>query len=118
VFVAVQIQRIAWTLSIIMVILMIAFNAYSVQAPQTVGRLLAVCFLTIGFFVVRVFAGLERNPILSRIAGTRPGKLNWEFYTQIAALGALPLIGVLAHLFPAVGSFLSSWVAPSVEAAH
>jgi hypothetical protein len=118
VFVAVQIQRIAWTLSITMVLLLIAFNTYSVQAPQTVGRVMAACFLMIGFFVVRVFAGLERNPILSRIAGTRPGKLTWEFYTHIAALGALPLIGVLAHLFPSVGSFLSSWVAPGVESLH
>lgn len=118
VFVAVQIQRLAWALSLLMVILMVAFNTYRVQAPQTVGRLMAVCFVVIGFFVVPVFAGLERNPILSRIAGTRPGKLNWEFYGQIAALGALPLIGVLAHLFPAVGGFLSSWVAPSVESVH
>ena len=118
VFVAVQIQRIAWTLSIIMVLLLIAFNTYSVQAPQTIGRVMAACFVVIGFFVIRVFAGLERNPILSRIAGTRPGKLTWEFYTHIAALGALPLIGVLAHLFPAVSSFLSSWVAPGVESLH
>lgn len=74
VFVAVQIQRIAWTLSITMVLLLIAFNTYNAQAPQTIGRVMAACFVVIGFFVVRVFAGLERNPILSRIAGTRPGK--------------------------------------------
>ncbi len=115
IYVAAQLQQIAWTLSVTLLVLLVAFNTYSPQAPQTVGRLLAAAFLVLGFFVVRAFASLERNRILSRISGTRPGKLNWEFYLHVTALGVLPLLGVLYHLFPSLGDTLMSWVAPTIE---
>ena len=114
IYVAAQIQQIAWTLSVTLLVVLVAFNTYSPHAPQTVGRLLAAAFLVLGFFVVRAFASLERNRILSRISGTRPGKLNWEFYLHVTALGVLPLLGVLYHLFPSLGDTLMSWVAPTI----
>lgn len=114
IYVAAQLQHVAWTLSVTLLILLIAFNTYSPQGPQTIGRLLAGGFLLLGFFVVRAFASLERNRILSRISGTRPGKLNWEFYLHVSALGVLPLLAVLYHLFPSLGVTLSSWLAPTI----
>ena len=46
----------------------------------------------------------------------QPGELNFEFWMQATAAMALPFFGVLIHLFPSIGSFVSSWVAPSLEA--
>jgi len=59
---------------------------------------------------------MERNRVLSRIARTEPNELSFEFWVQAVAVAALPLIGILVHLFPSLGSFVSSWVAPSLEA--
>jgi hypothetical protein len=75
-----------------------------------------VLFLGTGLVVCQALAGMERHPILSKIARSKPGELNREFWAQLIALGGLPLLGVLAHLFPSISRFLFSWIAPSVEA--
>jgi hypothetical protein len=116
VYVVRQIQRIAWSIGLALVMLIAVLTAYSAQSPQLDGRLLAVLFLIIGGIVVWVFASMEKNWILSRIDRTEPGKLNFEFWMQATAVVAVPLIGVLVHLFPSIGSFASSWLAPSLGA--
>jgi hypothetical protein len=111
-----QVQRIAWIIGLAFFALIAVLAAYPLQAPQLVGRFLAVLFVAIGAIVIWVFAGIERNWILSRIDQTEPGGLSFEFWVQTAAVTALPLIGILVHLFPSIGGFVSSWVAPSLEA--
>jgi hypothetical protein len=110
-----QVQSIAWWLSCSLLMLMVVLNSYSPQAPLLVGRFLAALFVAIGMVVFWVFAGMERNAILSRISGTQPGKLNVEFWLQLVGMGILPLIGVLSHLFPAASNLLSSWVVPGMQ---
>lgn len=111
-----QIQNFFLFLSGGFVLLMISLNCYSVQAPQFVGRLLIVLFLVVGASTLTCLIGLERNPVLSRIAGGDPGKLNTGFYLKIAGYGGLPLISLLASQFPSISSFLLSWVEPTLEA--
>ncbi|HUO29400.1 MAG TPA: hypothetical protein VMU80_09295 [Bryobacteraceae bacterium] len=113
-----HVQRIASCISLTFVLLLVFFNAYSVEGPQAVARFLALLFLVIGYLIVRVLAAMERNPILSAISRTKSGELNVEFWVQLVSLGALPLIGVLAHLFPSMSRFLFQWVAPGVQAVH
>ena len=96
--------------------LIVVLNSYSAQSPLLVGRFVAVAFAVTGSVIGLVFAGMERNTILSHISGTKPGTLSAQFWLQLLAMGLLPLIGVLAHLFPSAATFLSSWVAPSVQA--
>jgi hypothetical protein len=59
---------------------------------------------------------MERNTILSRIAGSTEGKLNKGFYLRLMSYGALPVLGILASQFPAISNFLFSWVQPALEA--
>jgi hypothetical protein len=115
VYVVRQIQRIAWSIGFTLVMLIAVLTAYSAQSPQLVGRFLAVLFFVIGGVVVWVFASMEKNWILSRIDRTEPGELNFEFWIQATAVVAVPLIGILVHLFPSIGGFMSS-LAPSLEA--
>jgi hypothetical protein len=110
-----QTQRIVWTISFLLVLLIVFLNSYAAQGPQFIGRYLVVLFAATGCIVVYVFAGMERNWILSQISHTKPGELNAEFFLHIGALGALPLIGLAVHLFPELATFLYSWVAPGVE---
>ncbi len=116
VYAARQTQRIAWTVSLALLSLIGVLTTYSPQAPQHIGRFLAVLFLVIGGIMIWVFSAMEKNWILSRIEGTEPSALNFEFWINATAVAALPLAGVLIHLFPSIGSFVSSWLAPSLEA--
>ena len=111
-------QRIATCASLSFVLLIVFFNSYSPQGPQMVARFLAGLFLAIGCVMTWVFAQMERNGLLSRIAHSKPGELNREFWIQLVTLGGLPLLGVLTHLFPSLSQFLFQWVAPGVEALH
>jgi hypothetical protein len=113
-----QIKRMAVSLSVTFVLLIVLFNSYSPESPQLVARLLVAMFLLIGIFVWRVFSQMERDPVLSLIGNTRAGQLSGEFWTQLAAVGSLPLLGVLGHLFPSVTQFLFQWIAPGVQQLH
>lgn len=118
IYVVGQIQAIAWCISFGLLMLIVVLNSYSPQSPLLVGRFLAALLLIIGVVVFWVFAGMERNAILSHISGTQPGKLNQEFWVQLIGMGILPLIAVLSHLFPSISNFLFSWVGSGVESTH
>lgn len=115
IYVVGQVQAIAWCLSFSLLMLMLVLNSYSPQAPLLLGRFLAAIFIAIGVVVFWVFAGMERNAILSCMGKTQPGQLNYEFWFQLLGMGILPLIGVLSHLFPALSNILSSLAAPGME---
>jgi hypothetical protein len=114
--VLIQMRLIALWVSIALVILMAMLNLYSPQAPQILGRLLAALFLLLSVIVFRILAAIERNPVLSRINGTKPGELNQEFWLRVIGIGILPLAGVLSHLFPAVSGYVTGWLGPGIEA--
>jgi hypothetical protein len=111
-----QIQNLLLFISSGFVLLMISLNCYSIQAPQFMGKLLLMLFLIIGASTLSCLVGLEKNLVLSRMAGSDPGKLNTGFYLKIAAYGALPALSLLASEFPSISNFLLSWVEPSLEA--
>jgi len=54
--------------------------------------------------------------VLSRLNRTAPGKIGKDFYMNLLSYGALPVLTVLAAQFPAIGSFLFSWVQPLLQA--
>ncbi len=111
-----QIQNLLMFLSIGFVLLMASLNCYNAQAPLFIGRMLLILFLLLGGAIMFCLIGLEKDPVLSRMAGSDPGKLNSGFYLKLAAYGALPLLSLLASEFPSVSSFLLSWVQPSLQA--
>lgn len=113
---AAQIHNIAFTLALCFVALVVFFSTYSPQAPNALGRWLLVLFIVIGAVAVTVLVGLEKDHVLSKIRGSQPGELNAEFWLRLAVFGALPLFGLVSHLFPELSGFVSNWVQPSMEA--
>lgn len=111
-----QIQNLLWFPSIGFVLLMFAMNSYNFQAPHWIGTFLIVLFVVITWTLGRCMVQMERDPILSRIAGTKPGQLGGAFYLRIAQYGALPVLGLLAHQFPAISNSLLSGIQPALEA--
>jgi hypothetical protein len=61
-----------------------------------------------------ILVSMEREPVLSRLRNTTPGRvdLNWTFVQRVAVYGVLPLVVVLASLFPEIGSSVFGWLEP------
>jgi hypothetical protein len=100
------------------VLVVLALNSYSFQAPQAITRFLIIGLIGAGVIVVRTFAQIERDPILSRLSGTTEGELGKDFYIRVITYGALPLLTVLSTQFPSISRFLLSWAQPTLEALH
>lgn len=113
-----QLKDLAFCVSVGFLVLMIVFTSYNPQGPRFISRVLAGLFIIFAAGVMRVFVHMERNSILSLISQTIPGKLNGEFWPQLAALGGLPLLGVIGHLFPEITGFVSQWVVPTFQGLH
>ena len=107
-------QQLVWNISFLLVLLILVLNSYSSQGPVAIGRCIVVLFLAAGGVVFYVFAGMERDCVLSQISRTKPGELNFDFWLHLVALGILPLIALAVHLFPDMAGFLYSWVAPGL----
>ena len=103
--------------SLDLLLLILVFHSYNPQSPKVIVQFLAVLFAGLGAVVYRVFSGMERNRTLSKITHSTPGELGGSFWLHLVSLGGLPLLGLLAHLFPPLSDFLFSWVAPNLQAA-
>ena len=63
---------------------------------------------------VRLVLDTQTGEVLSRLRMTTPGRIdfNWNFVRQVATYGLLPLIAIIASLFPEVGGSLFGWLEP------
>ena len=109
-------RNLLWFLVFGFVLLVLSMESYSFQAPRAIGFQAVVLFLLLGAALTRIFAQMDRNPILSRLTNTRPHELSGEFGVRLLTAGSLPLITVLGSQFPAIGRFLSSWMEPALKA--
>ena len=87
----------------------VSLMAYPFSGSGLIADALVVSFLLVGGVVTWVLAEIDRNPILSRINGTDPGKLGFEFIQAVVVFGLLPLVTVLAAYFPEFGRLLTSF---------
>lgn len=99
-------------------LLVIALNSYAFRSRTVFDWALVVMFIVLTAGIVTVFSQLARDAILSRITGTKEGKLDLNFLTHLISYGALPALVLLATHFPTVGRFFFSWVKPALEAIH
>ena len=94
----------------------VSLSSYSFQGHRWVGLASAISLLALGVGVVMVFAGMDRDAILSRITATKPNEVGVTFYLRVARFGALPILTLLASQFPSLNHMLFSWVQPALEA--
>jgi hypothetical protein len=66
--------------------------------------------------VAYVFAGMERDEIMSYIANTQPGRLGTEFWFKMIGFLAGPVIGILTTQFPAISDSVLEWLQPGLDA--
>ena len=111
-----QIENLLIFLPVGFVLTLVSLNSYPFQSVHVLGWFMASLLIAIGLAVGFVLASSERDPVLSRLNGTAPGKIGKDFYLNLVSYGALPVLTVLAAQFPAIGSFLFSWVQPVLQA--
>jgi hypothetical protein len=111
-----QIENLLIFLPIGFVLTLLSLNSYPFQSGHVLSWFMANLLIAMGMAVVFVLANSERDPVLSRLNGTSPGKIGKDFYMNLISYGALPVLTVLAAQFPAIGSFLFSWVQPLLQA--
>jgi len=61
-----------------------------------------------------VFVQMDRNPTLSAIGGTDPGKVSFDrnFFLNVSTYGLIPLLGLIVSQFPQIGRFVGAWFNP------
>ncbi len=93
--------------------------SYPFDKPQIIAWSATLILAALLFTVGTVLAQMDRDAILSRMSNTVPGQVRYmAFLKHMLAVGGLPLVTVLATLFPSIGSFLFSWAGPVLETLH
>ncbi|MDB4949516.1 MAG: hypothetical protein JWM27_2165 [Gemmatimonadetes bacterium] len=85
---------------------------------QSVARVVFVCVMlaTVGSLLM-VMVQTNRDEVLSRIAGTPPGRITWDssFVFNGLLLALAPLMALVSSEFPALREVAFSWLAPVVK---
>jgi hypothetical protein len=100
---------------IVGVLLMVAVaQSFPFQPRQ---QLLATAWLyVIGavVLVITTFVQIERDPVISALASTDSGKINWDWtvWTKVLLYGVLPIATIFAAQFPQLGGTVLDFLRP------
>jgi hypothetical protein len=94
---------------------MISLVIYSFEPHRELLWSVTALFITIGVIMVKVLIEMHRDPVLSYMTNTKPGKLDFAFLLHLT-LGVAPLLTLLVTYFPGVGRYVISFLQPGLEA--
>jgi hypothetical protein len=100
-------------------LVLIAASAYTFEPKGAVSfGLLALVAAEI-VVAISVFVAMNRDTVLSLIAGNRPGEVtfDWHFVTSVLTFGVVPLLGLIGTQVPAAGQLLNGWLKPLMHLA-
>jgi hypothetical protein len=118
-YVTLHMKNLMTFMSLGFLLTLLAAISYPFDQPRLIAWSSTLILAALLFTVGTVLAQMDRDAILSRMSDTKPGEVRYMlFLKHMLAVGGLPLITVLATLFPAIGSFLFSWAAPVLESLH
>jgi hypothetical protein len=118
-YITLHLKNLMTFMSISMLFLVLASVSYPFNCQ---GRLLwevTFILLLVLIIVAMVLKQMDRDAILSRLSDTDIGKLSLGTYTlQLISVGGLPVLTVLASIFPALGKFVFSFARPFLQSLH
>lgn len=117
-FVLWHIDNLVSFVSLGFLLLVIAMSSYAFRSRTIIDWLLVVLFVALSAGIIMVFAQADRDAILSRITGTKEGKLDRHFVIHLVSYGVMPALVLISTHFPSVGRFFFSWVKPALESIH
>ncbi len=98
------------------ILLAVTSVAYPFQGRHSLATSHLILFLILGTGVAVVFLRMDRDPLLSRLSGSKPNKVGFDFVWRLLSYGSIPLLTLLGSQFPSVRDFLFSWVQPALQA--
>ena len=118
-YVTLQMKNLMTFMSLGFLLTLLASISYPFDRPQIIAWAATITLAALLFTVGTVLAQMDRDGILSRMSNSAPGQVRYmAFLKHMLAVGGLPIVTVLATLFPAIGSYLFSWAAPILESLH
>lgn len=101
-----------------LVLILFAIISYPFQPKQLLLTYSWIVILTVVVAILLIVVQLDRDTILSYMAGTVPGRLNWtgEFALRLITYILVPLLSLLAAQFPAIGAGVVEWIQTFVAA--
>lgn len=94
-----------------------AISSYPFEPKHSVMTLVWVVVLISICLIAWVFVGMERDPVLSYIGKTEPGKvtLSLDFVSSIGIYVVVPLLTLVATQFPGLGDVVFSIFSPAMR---
>ncbi len=118
-YITLQMKNLMTFMSLGFLLTLLAAISYPFDRPQIIAWSATLILAALLFTVGTVLAQMDRDSILSRMSNSTPGQVRYmAFLKHMLAVGGLPIITVLATLFPAIGKYLFSWAAPILESLH
>jgi len=112
----VHLRNLAWFLLAAPLLLLLVVTSYPFQPQRlwlTLILVLAACVMAV---LLRLYVQMERNDVLSKIAGSSPtaSTSNWNFLSS-AFVSAIPLLGVIAATSSDLSDFIHSSIDPLLQ---
>ncbi len=92
--------------------MMLAVSEYPFPGRDTLLWFSWLVLLSVIGVIVLVFVQMNRDRILSMLAGNTPGRLNWNsaFLLQVLIFGVIPILTLLGAQFPHALGGIFSWI--------
>jgi hypothetical protein len=118
-YVTLQLKNLMTFMSVGLLLFLLATVSYPFRQPQRIAWSLIVIVAILLFGVGKVLVQMDRDSILSRMSETPPGKVDRSaLLWHMLSVGGLPAITALSALFPSVGNFFFSWLQPVLSSLH
>ncbi len=101
------------------VLLIVGLKTYPFEGQQALASVLTVIFTIIFVLAAVMVLQMDRNPLLSNLERTTPGKADlWQAAQRLLSIGGIPLVAILASQFPSIERFFFSWIQPTIDSLH
>jgi hypothetical protein len=111
-----RIRGLVFSAVAIYVFIVFSTISYPFQPSPELSTMAIVLFLACGLVIGYVYEEMHRDPTLSRMTSTTPGKLDSAFWTKFVSAGIVPLIALVSTVYPPFGHLLYSMVGPLLQA--
>jgi len=97
-----QLQQMIAASLVGVLLLLLAVNSYPFPPHDVLVWINWIVILVLVSIALGVFIEMNRDPVLSYLNGTTPGKIdwNWEFVFRIVIYGVIPILALLGAQFP------------------
>jgi hypothetical protein len=100
--------------------MMLAASTYPFPQHDTIAWLSWTMLLVVIAVMILIFVQINRDRVISMLAGTTPGELNWNgaFSWQLITFGVIPILTLLGAQFPYTLQRIFSWLGSIVSGQH